>query len=608
MKSDAFEYENPWRPNYEMTAAGTWIGGATVALGVNMLSNLPDQPFYWMTGICAAMAVSRLPAAIRLANLQKHLKGRPLEFITLEKLTKNVSKKEGVQWLGNGFVWEKRHAQRTHEILKRDTSKIVKNDIAKVAGSSIGQSWIHGIEPKEEKIYQNLDQANLMNLIVGTTGSGKTRLFEILISQAILRREAVIIIDPKGDIELRNTARRVCELVGSQYNFFHPAFPEESVRLDLLRNFSRPTEIATRLIALLPSEGGPDPFKAFGWRAINNLVQAFYIISERPNIIMIKRFLETGVDEIVAKAICAYARKEIPDAERLIADAYHAAGGEDAPAQKIATALTRMYYNSIQSVKTSPELDGLISMYKHDATHFSKMVTNILPALAQLTTGELASMLNPDYKDLTDNRPITDNNKIIQNGEVLVMGLDSLTDPITGSSLGSLELSDLVAVAGARYNFGKDNKPVNIFIDEAAEVLNDPTIALLNKGRGAGMRLYVATQTIADFETRLGSESKALQVLGNLNNIIALRCIDPKTQEFIVGSLPKTRIDVIAHKQDIKTDSNNPHLFSAGFGESKQEEEADLFPSALLSQLPNLEYIAKLSGTIVKGRLPILKG
>ncbi|HDC1593814.1 TPA: hypothetical protein O7V63_004977, partial [Salmonella enterica] len=42
-------------------------------------------------------------------------------------------------------------------------------------------------------------------------------------------------------------------------------------------------------------------------------------------------------------------------------------------------------------------------------------------------------------------------------------------------------------------------------------------------------------------------------------------------------------------------------------GERLMEEEADLFPAQLLGMLPNLEYIAKISGgTIVKGRLPIL--
>ena len=38
-----------------------------------------------------------------------------------------------------------------------------------------------------------------------------------------------------------------------------------------------------------------------------------------------------------------------------------------------------------------------------------------------------------------------------------------------------------------------------------------------------------------------------------------------------------------------------------------KEEEVDLFPPALLGQLPNLEYIANISGgKIIKGRIPIL--
>lgn len=59
------------------------------------------------------------------------------------------------------------------------------------------------------------------SLIVGTTGSGKTRMFDILISQAILRGEAVIIIDPKGDKEMRDNARRACEAMGSRKDSSH---------------------------------------------------------------------------------------------------------------------------------------------------------------------------------------------------------------------------------------------------------------------------------------------------------------------------------------------------------------------------------------------------
>ncbi len=143
------------------------------------------------------------------------------------------------------------------------------------------------------------------------------------------------------------------------------------------------------------------------------------------------------------------------------------------------------------------------------------------------------------------------------------IGLDSLTDAMVGSAIGSLLLSDLTAVVGDRYNYGVENRPVNIFIDEAAEVVNDPFIQLLNKGRGAKMRCVIATQTFADFAARTGSEAKARQVLGNINNLIALRVMDAETQQYITDNLPKTRLQYIMQTQGMSSNSDSPALFTA---------------------------------------------
>ncbi|ELR4574424.1 TraM recognition domain-containing protein, partial [Salmonella enterica] len=222
-------------------------------------------------------------------------------------------------------------------------------------------------------------------------------------------------------------------------------------------------------------------------------------------------------------------------------------------------------------------------------------------------SGELGPLLSPDSSDLSDERQITDSAKIINNAQVAYLGLDSLTDNMVGSAMGSIFLSDLTAVAGDRYNYGVNNRPVNIFVDEAAEVINDPFIQLLNKGRGAKLRLFVATQTFADFAARLGSKDKALQVLGNINNTFALRIVDGETQEYIADNLPKTRLKYVMRTQGQNSDGKEPIMHGGNQGERLMEEEADLFPAQLLGMLPNLEYIAKISGgTIVKGRLPIL--
>ncbi|MDG2713831.1 TraM recognition domain-containing protein, partial [Vibrio parahaemolyticus] len=221
---------------------------------------------------------------------------------------------------------------------------------------------------------------------------------------------------------------------------------------------------------------------------------------------------------------------------------------------------------------------------------FGKMVASLLPIMNMLTSGDLGKMLSPDSSDVDDSRPISDSAKIINNGMVAYIGLDSLTDSMVGSAIGSLFLSDLTAVAGDRYNFGVNNKPVNIFVDEAAEVINDPFIQLLNKGRGAKLRLFVATQTFADFAARMGSKDKALQVLGNINNTFSLRVIDPETQKFITDNLPKTRLNYVMRTQGQNTDGEQPIMHGGNQGERLMEEEAELFSTQLLGMLPNLEY------------------
>lgn len=601
---DPLAYEMPWRPNYEKRAAGMWAASAFGALGINLVSGLPPEPFYWMAGICGAMAMTRLPKAHQLHRLQKHLAGRPLEFIKLEQLQKIIAKNPNDLWLGKGFDWENRHTQRIFEIQKLDRSRIMRSRQHKTE-SQIGQPWIHGVEPDEINIYQPRKHAEGHKLYVGTTGSGKTRAFDLDISQAIFRGEAVIIIDPKGDRELKENARRACEAAGEPERFvsFHPAFPESSVRLDLLRNYGRGTELASRITALIQSESG-DPFANFGWMALNSAIHGLLIIDTRPSLKLVRRFLEGNISVLVSEAITTYSCRVIPNANELIKPYIKSAGVN---ADKRAIGLVRFYYQEVQPTFPNSDLEGLITIYQHDRAHFGKMVATLLPVMNMLTSGDLGDLLSPDPSDLGDPRLITDLSKVINNGQVLYLGLDSLSDSIVGSAIGSLALSDLASVAGNRYNYGVNNTPVNVYVDEAAEVLNDPFIQLLNKGRGALITLSVATQTFADFAARLRSKDKALQVLGNINNVISLRVTDTETQAYIADKWAKTRVKYVMRTQGQNTDSSEPILHGGNQGERLMEEEIDIFPPQLLGELPNLEYLATISGgRVVKGRLPIL--
>ncbi len=605
---DPRAYDPAFRPNYEQWALAGWGLAAVAAAVFQFYSALPIVPFYGLLGLCSVMALRWLPGALRVRRLRRSLRGRPVTQVTLAQLQKEQSRQPNALWLGYGFVWKRRHAQRVFEILKADAVSTDKRLSRSDARTVIGQRWIHGVEHRESRQYQSLTHTEGHTLILGTTGAGKTRLFDVLIAQAIARGEAVVILDPKGDHALKDNAEQVCHALGQpeRFVYFHPAFPQHSVRLDPLRHFSQVTEIASRLAALIPSETGYDPFKSFGWQALNNIAQGLALIEKRPNLVQLRRFLEGGSEGLVVQAIQAYCTQVCPNWRAKAQPQLHRVQGRQGTREQ-AFALIRFYSQQIQPDDPNPDLEGLLSMFQHDSTHFSKMVASLLPIMNMLTSGDLGALLSPNPNDATDKRPITDTAKILHNHQVVYIGLNILSDPIVGSAIGSLLLSDLAAVAGDRYNYGGDNQPVNLFIDEAAEVINEPFIQLLNKGRGAGLRLWLAVQTLADFAARLGDKYKAFQVLGNVNNLIAMRVLDQETQEYVTRNLLKTRLNTITCSQSQTVQGETPVLASANQGERLIEEEADLFPAPLLGSLPNFEYLAKLAGgRIIKGRVPVL--
>jgi conjugal transfer pilus assembly protein TraD len=605
------DYEMPWRPTFEAYSSMSWTGSAVASAAIATAGSLPPGPFFYIGAFGLAMAAHQGIAAWKHSRIKRNLAGKELSFMDINDLmAKMASGKESAEslWLGHGFEWGQKHAQRVYEIQKRDLeseiNKVVKKKFKKPA---IGKPWIHGVEPDEIEVHLPLEHLKGHTIVFGTTGSGKTRLFDLVLSQAIARGESVFIVDPKGDKELMLNAFRACKIAGRPEAFVHfnPAFPSRSVRIDPLKNWNRSTELASRVKDLITSDNDNDPFAQFSWNAINNIVQGLIATGVRPNLKRIRTYIEGGPAKLLARALISHFDQYVTDWRVALSDKLQKAKDGDAETQILA----RYFKDHVQQAHPSQPLSGLIKMFDHDRAHFSKMVASLEPILNQLTSGELGDLLSPDADDPDDIRPITDSARMINTGQVVYMGLDSLSDSTVGSAIGSIMLADLTAVAGDRYNYGVNNRPVNVLVDEAAEVVNKPLISLMNKGRGAGFQVIIASQTFADFSARLGDEAKSRQVIGNANNLIGLRSKDGQTQEFITEPLGETIIRQIMHTQNTTAIDSDKNVasFSGGYGERLIETEAPLFPASLLGNLPNLEYIASISGgRIYKGRIPII--
>ena len=632
------EYYTPLRPNFELSAATTALFGALGYEAYAWLGNFPAGPVHWIAGGFALYGLSRAVPAAKLLRRHLHLAGTPIPCHTFDDLRRLFAAPDhqGDMWLGKGFSWGPPHTQLAVDILKQDWPKLSKDALGPIykwrfmrqhpalcvkhpllayrryverekSLQTKGMPWIHGLGNGENDIFQPLSHSEGHTLIIGTTGSGKTRCFDLLISQAILRGETVIIIDPKGDHDLRDKARRACCELGREHAFvhFHPAHPEDSVKLNLLANWTRPTEIASRVSNLIPSQGASDPFKNFAWGALNTISQGLCIAYQKPSLMNLRRYLEGSPEEMMEQSFTQYILKMHgqKDGQRMIDDAFDQMK-KDTLTNRV-NALVELYQTYGPK---SPEIDGLISLRDHDQEHFGKMITSVLPILQMLTSGELGKLLSPpEDPDEAMLANFRDTGDFIEKNCVVYLGLDSLSDGMVGAAIGSLMLADLTAAGGARYNFANAPHTVSIFVDEAAEVVNDSFIQLLNKGRGARFKLFVATQTIADFAARLGSKDKCTQVLGNLNNTISLRCIDLETQKFVAERFPKTKVKAVAVDQGLSTDADKGTPTGGRIGEKLTETESPLFPPELLGMLPDLEFIANLSGgKVIKGRYPLL--
>jgi len=603
-----WNYSSLWRKNYEAREMGAWGASMLASTAVHGMAGLPMTPYLITLGVQAGFALAALPRAMKVMRAKQCLYGKPLTFTNLQTLADFVGEYPEEFFYGHAFQWRQQHAQYAFELQARDMTTIIGKKGLRDP-SIKGTRWIHGIGMSEEAPCLRLaDNRSIHTLIPGTTGAGKTRLFDLLIAQCILRNETVIVIDPKGDKGLAETCRKSCEAMGDSWRFkyFHPAFPEESVKLSLTRNYGRATEVASRIAVLMASESG-DPFQAFAMMALNNIIQAMLVIGEMPTLLSLRRTLEGDVPGLTIRVITKYGCKV--RGEKVFNDtiAQECTKKKANNPEAIAKVLRTLYYTDLIHDAPNSDLEGLLTLLEHERTHFSKMIAGLLPILVMLTAGALSDLLSPVRGGTEElSKQFTDMNTIINGNQVLYMGLDSLSDSMVGTAIGSLALADLASTAGEIYNH-RLPRPVNIFVDEAAEVINDQLIQLLNKGRGAGINLFIATQTIADFKARMGDEAKAMQVLANTNNIIALRVLDSDTQEFITKKMPMTRLKYV-----MRTQGNNAGeggvLTGGNQGERLMEEEGELFPSALLGELPDLEYLAIFAGGDVrKGRLPILQ-
>lgn len=508
-------------------------------------------------------------------------------------------------WFGIGFDWTPEHAQKLYELTKVEASRLIPGKLLEAAvglkhhegkpASAIGWGAVDGLETRKTDITVAEKTLEGGTLIVGTTQAGKGVLLTNLITQAIWRGDSILVIDPKNSSRLRRAVARACELAGRDAPYvFHPS-SRCDVRINPLANFSRTSELASRIAATMNESG---PFTAFAWSAVNVACSLMVFCGLTPTIARIESVLAGGMEALVIEAIrrdWGHASVDVVMGE---------IAGRGLRGRDAALALAREW---AAAGNRRSEVAMGIAVLEHDPTHYAKITASLMPTLAMLTAGSLRESLSPE-PDSADCRPIVSVGDVLDQRRVLYVCLNALPDPTVAAAIGSILLADLASCAGARYNSQKTgNARVSLFVDECSNVMNRSLIEILNKGAESGIRTTCAMQTVSDLAARLGDINEARMALGNFNSLVSLRTKDRVTQEFVSETFGRTYIANTSATVSSASHADMPGEFTAGYSRQLTGTREDIIPQDVLGKLPNCEYFASLAGgRLIKGRIPIL--
>ena len=495
-------------------------------------------------------------------------------------LARRALRNEGIL-LGRAFRWSPEHTQELETHLQKGQPLPVGRD------ARGGHPALHAVGRKEERPLV-LPWSELVGhvLIGGTTRSGKTRLLEVILSEAIRGPGTVIVIDPKGDAELLIRAAAEARRAGRQFAFFSPAYPDESASFNPLSMCESTTELAARVQALMPGGGGMtkgDPFfTEYPLAVVEKIGAAQKAVGERWTI----------------EALNA-ATTLVPPFEHLLARylARHVGGRGDRDLPELESLIAE--YRLRQAGERDRLADALIDDHEKPRDHFVQVTANLVPAFRGVTGGKMDGLLSSRDPDLTWDG-------VVEARKVVYFAMSSLMFGEVANRIGRVILQDLIGFLGRRYARDDPRKmtPLTILIDEFSNVAYPGFIDALNKGGGARASIMLAMQSLADPEAAMGKDGTQ-RVLDNLNTRVWFRLTDDATAKLAVEGLGTTSVgrETISHSLNFGGD----RATSAGARGGMQYVDRSLVRPEWVTGLPRGEAFVRTRGENWKLRVPLLK-
>lgn len=459
-------------------------------------------------------------------------------------------------------------------------------------------------------------------VVFGTTRVGKTRMMVAFIRQCILRGMDLLIVEPKGSIG-QETLAWILEFLEEagrlrDFKYISPLYTDLSVKLNPLWGMGN-EEIASLIQTLVP--GTDDFYKTVGYSVTFAILIGLEFLEKVEGSKFIDKIIMEEYNRVYtggANIIDAINNVSDPDlATRAVNPSLGKPLGDlDPPYRSLVTFKDIMTYATqeglnailshvskitVEQFATTDEkeishllqlqdnaIKVLATQASQDAGYFSKVANSFKIAIQQLSIGALGEILCS-----VKINPVMDGFRNPHKGQVLViqpfpMKFQGASDAFikTFFTMMTTSFGD-VGASGRAFP-----REIALFIDEGGSVLYDGIENTFNKAGGLGLRIFIFSQSFADYKKTLGPELTQI-VNDNTNIKIYMKMNDITSRTDVADSFGgemKTRSNYMGSKIDMR--------ISAG-----AQEEAFL-TSAHIANLQNQEFILQAAVGSYAGRTP----
>jgi len=428
----------------------------------------------------------------------------------------------------------------------------------------------------EELVDIKIAESNRVNhmFIFGAPGVGKTRTLENIIEQDIPRGHSVVIIDPKGDIDLFSKVYQVALQTKRTKDlmFLTNIYPEYSIKINPLAHYYMVDEIIDHIMAGVPAK---DEF--------------FYNVAK-----------ETATAIVRGRVLIREITKKKEPLTFMEISKY-------------------CYYEGLQTLKSDIEnintadndlkeerdfiLNLLDKILSSPQDYFSKVTSTLRTTLTIMTSGNIGKIIgnvksNIFIDKLERDEPI-----------ILYVMTGSLLSRESAPILNKVTLSMIQSSIGRVYSSGNKYKHrLNIFIDEAASAVYRGIETIPAQGRGANVAVHFITQSPADMIAQIGEDSArrlmdltSTKLIMRLNEEESARIISAyggrrKTFSSVLntsGGVMTREVEEYAIKPEDVLRLKKREFFYFGFEGEFKGKTARVNPTEIVIKMPNALAVDK---------------